>query len=168
MFQGLVEGAPLYVLRKKNDKGLRVGHVVRVSNPYVPQVPSYPNAMVVDVMVNFSDEEETIKGLPCMDTISEDKNGVVISDNKDAMQAHVEAWYRISRQALDSVPYHNEVVEVYESIIGLLNPDKEAERLREERLSKLEGRFDKMDGKLDHLMDYLMSNNSKSRKNEGN
>lgn len=167
MFQGLVEGACLYMLRKKEDKGMKVGQVVRVSNPYVPKVPPYPNAMVVDVMVNFSGEEETIKGLPCMDTISEDKNGVVISDNKDAMQAHVDAWYRISRQALDLMPYHTEVVDAYEGITRLLNPEKEAERLREERISKLEGRFDKMDGKLDQLVNYLMKD-SKSKKNESN
>lgn len=167
MFQGLVEGAYLYVLRKKENKGMKVGQVVKVSNPYVPQVPTYPNATVIDVVAIFGGEEETIKGLPSLETISEDKNGVVISDNKDAMQAHVDAWYRISKQALELMPYHNEVVDVYDSIVRILNPEKEAERLREERLSNLEGRFDKMDGKLDHLMDYLM-NNSKTKRNENN
>lgn len=162
MFQGLVEGACLYVLRKKENKGLKVGQVVKVSNPYVPQVPTYPNATVIDVVAVFGGEEETIKGLPSLETISEDKNGVVISDNKDAMQAHVDSWYRISKQALELMPYHTEVVDVYDSINRLLNPEKEAERLREERISKLEGRFERMDGKLDNLMNYLM-NNSKTK-----
>lgn len=168
MFQGLVEGAYIYVLHKKDNKGLRVGQVARVSNPYVPQVPTFPNATVIDVVANFAGEEETIKGLPSMDIISEDKNGVVISDSKDAMQAHVDAWYRISKQALDSVPYHKEVVEVYDSVNRILNPEKEAERLREERITKLEKKFDGVDSKLDNLMDYLMSKDSKLKKNENN
>lgn len=166
MFQGLVEGAYLYILRKKENKGLKVGQVVKVSNPYVPKVPAYPNVTVIDVVVMFDGEEETIKGLPSMDVISEDKNGVVISDNKDVMQAHVDAWYRISKQALDMMPYHNEVVDSYDAINRILNPEKEAERLREERISKLEKKFDGVDSKLDHLMDYLMNDKQKSRKNE--
>lgn len=168
MFQGLVEGAPLYVLNKKENKGLKVGQVVKVSNPYMPQLPTYPNATVIDVVAMFSGEEETIKGLPSVETISEDKNGVVISDNKDIMQAHVESWYRISKQALELMPYHNEVVDVYDTIIRQLNPELEAERLREERLSKLEGRFDGMEGKIDQLVSFLMNDNSKPKRNENN
>lgn len=166
MFQGLVEGAYIYVLRKKENKGLKVGQVVKVSNPYIPQVQTFPNATVIDVVVNFAGEEETIKGLPSMEILSEDKNGVVISDNKDAMQAHVDAWYRVSKQALDSVPHHQEVVGVYDSINALLNPEREAERIREERITNLEKKFDGVDSKLDNLMSYLMSEKSKPKRNE--
>lgn len=166
MFQGLVEGAYIYMLRKRDNKGLKIGQVVKVSNPYIPQVPTFPNATVIDVVVNFAGEEETIKGLPSMEILSEDKNGVVISDNKDAMQVHVDAWYRVSKQALDSVPYHKEVVVVYDSINAMLNPEKEAERMREERISKLEKKFDGVDSKLDNLMNYLMNEKSKNYRNE--
>lgn len=151
------------MLRKKENKGLNIGQVVKVSNPYIPPMPPYPNATVVDVSVIFGDREETIKCLPSLESISEDKNGVVISDNKDAIQVHVDAWYRISKQALEQVPYHNEVVEVYDSINRMLHPELEAERMRDERITKLEKKFEGVDGKLDKLMDILTSNNQKKK-----
>ena len=150
----MTEGASLYVLRKKEDKGLRIGQVKRVSNPYVPQVGAY-QGMVVDAIVNFDGEDETIKWLPSMESLSEDKGGVVYCDNKDMMLKHVEAWESSSRQALETVPYHEEVLEICEPIKRKLNPALEAEKQRDEKISKLESRMDGIDGKLDKIVNIL-------------
>lgn len=166
MFQGLVEGALLYVLNKKEKPTLRIGQVSRVSNPYVPQGSVYPQAMVVDVIVRFDDGDETIKGLPSLESISEDKNGVIVSDNKDAMAAKVEAMQRTSKQILDSVPYHQEVVDSCEPILRKLNPALEAERTRDEKISRLENKVEAMEGKLDQIVNLLTGTNSKKKDNE--
>lgn len=168
MFQGMVEGALLYVLNKKEKPVLRIGQVSRVSNPYVPQGGIYPQATVVDVIVRFEDGDETIKGLPSMDIISEDKNGVIISDNKDAMLSKVEAMQRTSKQILDSMPYHQDVVESCEPILRKLNPALEAERTRDEKISRLEGKVEGMEGKLDQIVNLLTGTNSKKKDNENN
>ena len=154
MFQGMTEGASLYVLRKKDNKGLRIGQVKRVSNPYVPQTGTY-QGMVVDAIVDFEGEEETIKWLPSLESLSEDKGGTVYSDNKDMMLKHVEAWEQASKQALETVPHHEEVLAVCEPIKRKLNPALEAERQRDEKISKLESRMDGMDGKLDKIVNIL-------------
>ena len=168
MFQGMVEGGLLYVLNKKEKPVLRIGQVIRVSNPYAPQVGIYPQQMVVDVIVSFNGDEETIKGLPSMDSVSEDKNGVVISDSKDAMLAKVESMQRTSKQIRDSVPYHTEVVEACEPILRKLNPALEAERNRDEKISRLEGKVEGMEGKLDQIVSLLTGTNSKKKDNENN
>ncbi len=154
MFQGMTEGAVLYVLRKREKKGLKTGQVKRVSNPYMPQNGNL-QGMVVDVIVDFDGEEETIKWLPSLESLSEDKAGVVYCDNKDLMLKHVEAWENGSRQALEAVPYHEEVLKVCEPIKRKLNPALEAERKRDEKISKLESRMDGMDGKLDKIVNML-------------
>jgi len=158
MFQGMVEGASLYVLRKKEKKGLSIGQVKRVSNPYVPQTGNY-QGMVVDAIVNFDGEEETIKWLPSLESLSEDKSGVVYCDNKDMMLKHVEAWENASKQALEAVPHHEEVIAVADPIKRKLNPALEAEKQRDEKISKLESRMDGMDGKLDKILNMMNANN---------
>ena len=154
MFQGLTEGAVFYVLRKKENKGLKAGQVKRVSNPYMPQTGNY-QGMVVDVIIDFDGEEETIKWLPSLDSLSEDKSGVVYCDNKELMLKHVEAWENGSRQALEAMPHHEEVLRVCEPIKRKLNPALEAERKRDEKISKRESRMDGMNGKLDKIVNML-------------
>lgn len=156
------------MLNKKEKPVLRIGQVSRVSNPYVPQGGIYPQATVVDVIVRFEDGDETIKGLPSMDIISEDKNGVIISDNKDAMLSKVEAMQRTSKQILDSMPYHQDVVDSCEPILRKLNPALEAERTRDEKISRLEGKVEGMEGKLDQIVSLLTGTNSKKKDNENN
>lgn len=154
MFQGMVEGANLYVLRKKDNKGLKIGQVKRVSNPYVPQTGTF-QGMVVDAIVEFEGVEETIKWLPSLESISEDKSGVVISDNREAMLSHVESWESSSKQILESIPYHEEVLEICGPIKCKLNPALEAEKKRDEKIANLEGRMNGMDGKLDTIVNML-------------
>lgn len=154
MFQGMTEGASLYVLRKRESKGLRIGQVKRVSNPYVPQAGNY-QGMVVDAIVDFDGEEETIKWLPSLESLSEDKGGTVYCDSKDLMLKHVEAWEQASKQALEAIPHHEEVLAVCEPVKRKLNPALEAERQRDEKISKLESRMDGMDGKLDKIVNIL-------------
>ncbi len=156
MFQGLTEGAVFYVLRKREKKGLRIGQVKRVSNPYMPQTMNGNyQGMVVDVIVDFDGEEETIKWLPSLDSLSEDKAGVVYCDSKELMLKHVEAWENGSKQALEAVPHHEEVLKVCEPIKRKLNPALEAERKRDEKILNLESRMNGMDGKLDKIVNML-------------
>ena len=158
MFQGMTEGASLYVLRKRENKGLKIGQVKRVSNPYVPQTGTY-QGLVVDAIVNFDGEEETIKWLPSLESLSEDKSGTVYCDNKDMMLKHVEAWEQASKQALEAVPHHEEVISLAEPIKRKLNQALEAEKKRDEKIQKLENRMNGIDGKLDRILNMMNANN---------
>lgn len=166
MFQGLRTNSLFYVLDKGENPNLRVGQVVSVSNPQT-KYPAFNNGFtpqpmetVVDVKVKLNDEEVDFKQLPANGQIANDKN-LVVSDNKDAMSAEVDAMLRQSKAILESVDYHNRVVESCEGMLQQLNPQIAKEKEQTEKISKLEGKVSGIEGKIDKMMGWLQQTMSK-------
>ena len=166
MFQGLRANSLFYVLDKGENPNLRVGQVVSVSNPQT-KYPAFNNGFtpqpletVVDVKVKLGDEEVDFKQLPANGQIANDKN-LVVSDNKDAMSAEVDAMLRQSRAILESVDYHKRVVESCEGMLQQLNPQIAKEKEQTEKINKLEGKVSGIEGKIDKMMGWLQQTMSK-------
>lgn len=166
MFQGLRANSLFYVLDKGENPNLRVGQVVSVSNPQT-KYPAFNNGFtpqpmetVVDVKVKLNDEEVDFKQLPANGQIANDKN-LVVSDNKDAMSAEVDAMLRQSRAILESVDYHKRVVESCEGMLQQLNPQIAKEKEQTEKINKLEGKVSGIEGKIDKMMGWLQQTMSK-------
>lgn len=166
MFQGLRTNSLFYVLDKGENPNLRVGQVVSVSNPQT-KYPSFNNGFtpqpmetVVDVKVKLGDEEVDFKQLPANGQIANDKN-LVVSDNKDAMSAEVDAMLRQSKAILESVDYNKRVVESCEGMLQQLNPQIAKEKEQTEKISKLEGKVSGIEGKIDKMMGWLQQTMSK-------
>lgn len=160
MFQGLRTNSLFYVLDKGENPNLRIGQVVSVSNPQT-KYPSFNNGFtphpmetVVDVKVKLGDEEVDFKQLPANGQIANDKN-LVVSDNKDAMSAEVDAMLRQSKAILESVDYNKRVVESCEGMLQQLNPQIAKEKEQTEKISKLEGKVSGMENKVDKMMGLL-------------
>ena len=160
MFQGLRTNSLFYVLDKGENPNLRIGQVVSVSNPQT-KYPTFNNGFtpqpmetVVDVKVKLGDEEVDFKQLPANGQIANDKN-LVVSDNKDAMSAEVDAMLRQSKAILESVDYNNRVVESCEGMLQQLNPQIAKEKEQTEKISKLEGKVSGIEGKIDKMMGWL-------------
>lgn len=160
MFQGLGTNSLFYVLDKGENPNLRVGQVVSVSNPQT-KYPSFNNGFtpqpmetVVDVKVKLGDEEVDFKQLPANGQIANDKN-LVVSDNKDAMSAEVDAMLRQSKAILESVDYNKRVVESCEGMLQQLNPQIAKEKEQTEKINKLEGKVSGIEGKIDKMMGWL-------------
>ena len=160
MFQGLRTNSLFYVLDKGENPNLRVGQVVSVSNPQT-KYPTFNNGFtpqpmetVVDVKVKLGDEEVDFKQLPANGQIANDKN-LVVSDNKDAMSAEVDAMLRQSKAILESVDYNKRVVESYEGMLQQLNPQIAKEKEQTEKINKLEGKVSGIEGKIDKMMGWL-------------
>lgn len=160
MFQGLRTNSLFYVLDKGENPNLQIGQVVSVSNPQT-RYPSFNNGFtpqpmeaVVDVKVKLGDEEVDFKQLPANGQIANDKN-LVVSDNKDAMSAEVDAMLRQSRAILESVDYNKRVVESCEGMLQQLNPQIAKEKEQTEKISKLEGKVSGIEGKIDKMMGWL-------------
>jgi hypothetical protein len=148
------------VLDKGENPNLKIGQVVSVSNPQT-RYPSFNNGFtpqpmetVVDVKVKLDDEEVDFKQLPANGQIANDKN-LVVSDNKEAMSAEVDAMLRQSKAILESVDYHERVVKSCEGMLLQLNPHIAKEKEQAEKISKLEGKVSGMEGKLDKMMGLL-------------
>ncbi len=160
MFQGLRTNSLFYVLDKGENPNLRVGQVVSVSNPQT-KYPTFNNGFtpqpmetVVDVKVKLGDEEVDFKQLPANGQIANDKN-LVVSDNKDAMSAEVDAMLRQSKAILESVDYNKRVVESCEGMLQQLNPQIAKEKEQTEKINKLEGKVSGIEGKIDKMMGWL-------------
>lgn len=166
MFQGLRTNSLFYVLDKGENPNLRIGQVVSVSNPQT-KYPAFNNGFtpqpmetVVDVKVKLGDEEVDFKQLPANGQIANDKN-LVVSDNKDAMSAEVDAMLRQSKAILESVDYNNRVVESCEGMLQQLNPQIAKEKEQTEKINKLEGKVSGIEGKIDKMMGWLQQTMSK-------
>ena len=166
MFQGLRTNSLFYVLDKGENPNLRIGQVVSVSNPQT-KYPAFNNGFtpqpmetVVDVKVKLCDEEVDFKQLPANGQIANDKN-LVVSDNKDAMSAEVDAMLRQSKAILESVDYNKRVVESCEGMLQQLNPQIAKEKEQTEKINKLEGKVSGIEGKIDKMMGWLQQTMSK-------
>lgn len=166
MFQGLRNNSLFYVLDKGENPNLRIGQVVSVSNPQT-RYPSFNNGFtpqpmetVVDVKVKLGDEEVDFKKLPANGQIANDKN-LVVSDNKEAMSAEVDAMLRQSKAILESVDYHERVVKSCEGMLQQLNPQIAKEKEQTEKINKLEGKVSGIEGKIDKMMGWLQQTMSK-------
>lgn len=165
MFSGLRQNSLFYVLDKNDTPKLRIGQVVSVSNEqmkypntFVPgQYNPQPMETTVDVKVKFDDEELEFKRLPSKDVIANEK-GVVVSDNKEAMNAEVEGMLMQSRAILESIDYHKNVVSSCEGMLSQLNPQIAKEKAQAERISSLEGKVSGIEGKLDKVIGLLSKN----------
>lgn len=166
MFQSLRTNSLFYVLDKGENPNLRIGQVVSVSNPQT-KYPTFNNGFtpqpmetVVDVKVKLGDEEVDFKQLPANGQIANDKN-LVVSDNKDAMSAEVDAMLRQSKAILESVDYNKRVVESCEGMLQQLNPQIAKEKEQTEKINKLEGKVSGIEGKIDKMMGWLQQTMSK-------
>lgn len=166
MFQGLRTNSLFYVLDKGENPNLRIGQVVSVSNPQT-KYPTFNNGFtpqpmetVVDVKVKLGDEEVDFKQLPANGQIANDKN-LVVSDNKDAMSAEVDAMLRQSKTILESVDYNKRVVESCEGMLQQLNPQIAKDKEQTEKINKLEGKVSGIEGKIDKMMGWLQQTMSK-------
>lgn len=166
MFQGLRTNSLFYVLDKGENPNLRIGQVVSVSNPQT-KYPTFNNGFtpqpmdtVVDVKVKLGDEEVDFKQLPANGQIANDKN-LVVSDNKDAMSAEVDAMLRQSKAILESVDYNKRVVESCEGMLQQLNPQIAKDKEQTEKINKLEGKVSGIEGKIDKMMGWLQQTMSK-------
>ena len=166
MFQVLRTNSLFYVLDKGENPNLRIGQVVSVSNPQT-KYPSFNNGFtpqpmetVVDVKVKLGDEEVDFRQLPANGQIANDKN-LVVSDNKDAMSAEVDAMLRQSKAILESVDYHKRVVDSCEGMLQQLNPQIAKEKEQSEKINKLEGKVSGIEGKIDKMMGWLQQTMSK-------
>nr|DAP90479.1 MAG TPA: hypothetical protein [Caudoviricetes sp.] len=166
MFQGLRTNSLFYVLDKGENPNLRIGQVVSVSNPQT-KYPTFNNGFtpqpmetVVDVRVKLGDEEVDFKQLPANGQIANDKN-LVVSDNKDAMSAEVDAMLRQSKAILESVDYNKRVVESCEGMLQQLNPQIAKDKEQTEKINKLEGKVSGIEGKIDKMMGWLQQTMSK-------
>lgn len=160
MFQGLRPNATIYILDKPN-KSLKEASVTFVSNPQPKYGFNTPNQftqqnfeMEVEVRAKAGDEEIIIKELPANLSVRE-RNGIVVSDNREAMCAEIEAIKKISENIIESVEYHKDAVSAYNSMLESMNPQLAKEKEQEKKISNLEARISNIDKNMEQMMSMM-------------
>lgn len=160
MFSGLRQQSLFYILEKGQNPNLKVGNVTAVSNPQ-PKFNQFPNTQpfgqtetVVDVTVKVGEQTMEFKQLPSSLSIA-NSGSVVVSDNREAMIAEVEAMLASSKHILESIPYHQSVVAACDDMMTLLNPQIAKEREQERKIGELETKMDGIENALHQIVSML-------------
>ena len=156
MFSTLRQNSPIYVLDKKDSPVLKKGIIETVS-PQRSRTGSFygqPMDMIVDIRVNIDGTSQEFKNIPANLSIANDGN-IVISETKEAMSTEVDSMLSISKQILESVDYHKDVIEKCEQILKDLNPQFAKDKLQEEKINSLESRIGGVENTLSDIKDML-------------
>ena len=156
MFSTLRQNSPIYVLDKKDSPVLKKGIIETVS-PQRSRTGSFygqPMDMIVDIRVNIDGTSQEFKNIPANLSIVNDGN-IVISETKEAMSTEVDSMLSISKQILESVDYHKDVIEKCEQILKDLNPQFAKDKLQEEKINSLESRIGGVENTLGDIKDML-------------
>ena len=156
MFSTLRQNSPIYGLDKKDSPVLKKGIIETVS-PQRSRTGSFygqPMDMIVDIRVNIDGTSQEFKNIPANLSIANDGN-IVISETKEAMSTEVDSMLSISKQILESVDYHKDVIEKCEQILKDLNPQFAKDKFQEEKINSLESRIGGVENTLGDIKDML-------------
>lgn len=167
MFSALRENNPIYLLAKGGKKPeLRIGTVVGVSSPVPKTAMQYPPETEVSITARFGEEQVVFEHVGSGLSITEYKPGVIISESREALSNEVEGMLRSSQMVLESVEYHQGVVESCESMLKELNPRFAKDKENDERLDTMDKKIDALAKGMEEVMSFVKSLNSKQRKEQ--
>lgn len=156
MFQGLRQGAPIFILHKAEPK-LEIGEVVNVSNP----APMYPTTfnqnsflpqMIVDIKARICDADVTFEKVRADLSIADTNAGsIVISDNREAMISEIESLDKQTDQRLSEMPKLQHVKEECPKMLAMLSPQIQRETRQAQELENLKRDVSSMNDRFDDL-----------------
>lgn len=143
MFQGLTQGATLFVLYK-NEPRMEKARVVSV-NTHLPMFnPSQPQAMlggmVTDLAVAIGSDTVSLAGLPASASVANfpDK-GMFISEDQGMVINELTAMRDNSQRIVDSYDAHKALRDKCDALLLSLNPEKQKEMQNAKEMADLKG-----------------------------
>lgn len=161
MFQNVRPNNQLYILNKVGEVSLSVANVLSVSNPMPRYATNYGTQpfsaeMVVDIVVQMADgSKQELKSLSATQSIADTGSGIVVSDDRQAMMAEIEALMAASKKAIEAVPYHEGVINKCTEILAALNPQLAKDAEADRRMDAMEDRLGKLADSVERLVGIL-------------
>lgn len=148
MFQGLSQGATLYILYK-NEPRMERGRIVSI-NTHVPQFnPAQPQAMfggmVTDLNVAVGSETINLAGLPATASVANfpDK-GMFVSEDQGMVVNELTAMRDNSQRIVDSYEAHKALRDKCDALLLSLNPEKQTQMQNAKEMADLKGELAEM------------------------
>lgn len=151
MFSTLRQNSNIYILDKNNTPTLKVGQVVNISTPQF-----YGINQTVDITVNANGETIDFKKIPANLSVA-NINNVIISENQDSLVIEVESMIRNSKEIVDNIDYHKNIITIGEDILKQLNPKFAKEKEQEEKITKLESTVSGIQDNIQDIKSMLQS-----------
>ena len=170
MFQALRPNNQIYILQKDKPV-LDVGTIISVSmpTPKYPVQPMFgqPQEMVVDLVVRVNNQDVTYQKIPAnLDVADFGNNGIVLSDNREAMNSEIMCLKQRSVDVINSIDYHKNLIVECDKLLTNLNPDLAEKRAQKERIDSLESQLTALMEMNKQLMARLGAETSKTEENE--
>lgn len=164
MFSNLRANSQIYILHKDASPYIEIGSVVSVSQPQ-PKFPvtnfMQPQEMVVDITVRVNENTVTLQKLPAnLDVADQGINGnMVITTSREAMNAEIDSLRQKSLSVINSVEYHQKLVQDCEQLLQRLNPEFAEQKQQKQEIDLLKQQMSDMMGSMRELMAQLKENN---------
>lgn len=163
MFQGLPQGATLWILHK-NEPKVEKGRVVSV-NTHLPQFnPSQPQAMfggmVTDLTVSVGSETIPFAGLPANASVANfPDRGLFVSEDQGMVITELTAMRDNSQRIVDSYDAHKALRDKCDSLLVDLNPERQKELAQAKEMSDIRGQLDEMKRMLSAVLETKSKEN---------
>ena len=148
MFQGLTQGATLYVLYK-NEPRMERGRVVSVNTHLQQYNPNQPQAlfsgMVTDLTVSIGNETTPFAGLPATASVANfPDRGLFVSEDQGLVINEITAMRDNSQRIVDSYEANKALRDKCEALLISLNPEKQKEMQSAKEMADLKDELAEM------------------------
>lgn len=159
MFSALRQGSVLYILEKGENPTLKIGQVTSVTQPNYNN-NFLMNGSTIDISVKAGNETMDFKNVPGSQSVTS-YNNAIITETKELMSNEVDNMLQNSKNIVDSVSYHTNVISSCENILKELNPRFAKEKERDEDISNLKTKIGGIETKMDKILTLLTKVESK-------
>lgn len=160
MFQSVRPNSQIYILHKGDSPKIETGYVTNQPVPrpkyQLPAAFGQPQDLVIDLIVKVNDQQFNYNNLPAQSDIADSySNGetLVISDNREAMNAELLNLKQKSTDIINSVNFHKELVEKYDKLLSELNPEFAEKREQKQEIDVLKSQMAEMSKSISSLME---------------
>lgn len=127
MFSNLSQNSILYILDLRSNPKILSGPIERISIPRPKYNTFNPNMeMVVDIVANINGERREFKGVPNNTIADFGEDAFVLAESKDVLNSYVHSMLQNSKNIINSIEKHQNLITQYEEAIQELNPDIKA------------------------------------------
>lgn len=164
MFNTLRKGGIFYILQKGGKDQppvLRIGQITDKTEPVNAMgmpVQNFGMQMETFVTIEVKAGDETYK----FEKLSSNEamrfypaENTFVTDSLDLVMQEWDSTFRTSSQVLETMPYHQSVVDADETIRCQLNPQLAKEKEQEAKIGALEGKISGIEGTLGTIQDML-------------
>lgn len=111
----------------------------------IPPVYGQPQEMVVDICVNVNGQDVNYQKLPASVDIADfGTGGVVIADNREAMNAEVLSLKNKSVETVNSIDRHKSIIKACDEILAGLNPEYAERKQQQTEINDLKSQVSEL------------------------